>query len=203
MSDLDPAVAVVEFGSIAAGIAAGDAVVKAAPVGSLYAGTVHPGRYLVLISGDTASVEEGLEAAFAAAGTAVVDQLFLPDIHPAVAAGVAADAPAASFAGEALGIIETDSVAGVVRAADAALKAAAVELGALRLADGLGGKGYALFHGPVAEVEAAVDAAIDRAGTALVHGRVIAQLHAEMADNLTRELRFLGRVARRSDERSR
>ena len=33
-------------------------MVKASPIGSIYAGTVHPGKYLVLVSGDTASVDE-------------------------------------------------------------------------------------------------------------------------------------------------
>ena len=59
---LDPAVGLLEFASIAAGIVAGDAMVKASPVGSIYAGTVHPGKYLVLVSGDTASVETALDA---------------------------------------------------------------------------------------------------------------------------------------------
>ena len=55
-----PAVALMEFSSVAAGIVAGDAIVKASPVGSIYAGTVQPGKYLVLVGGDTASVEEAL-----------------------------------------------------------------------------------------------------------------------------------------------
>jgi microcompartment protein CcmL/EutN len=48
----DPAVALVEFDSISAGIVAGDAMVKSSPIGTIYAGTVHPGKYLVLVSGD-------------------------------------------------------------------------------------------------------------------------------------------------------
>jgi microcompartment protein CcmL/EutN len=66
----------------------------------------------------------------------------------------------------------------------------------MRLADGLGGKGYVLFSGVVAEVEAAVESAVARTEPhgALVRSDVIAQLHEEMADNLGAELRFLRRV---------
>ena len=48
--------------SIAIGVRAGDAMVKRAPVEVTYAGTVHPGKYLVLVGGDVASVEESYAA---------------------------------------------------------------------------------------------------------------------------------------------
>jgi microcompartment protein CcmL/EutN len=66
----------------------------------------------------------------------------------------------------------------------------------VRLADGLGGKGYILFSGAVSEVEAAVEIAVARIdpGGQLVDRLVIAQLHSEMVDNLAVHPRFLRRV---------
>jgi microcompartment protein CcmL/EutN len=197
----DPAVALIEFSSIAAGIEAGDAMVKASPVGSIYAGTVHPGKYLVLVSGDTATVEVALGTGIETGGTAVIATVFLPDIHPAVTGAIAGAGPAAWLDGESLGIVETTNVAVVIEAADAAVKAAAVEISAIRLADGLGGKGYALFTGVVGDVEAALEAAVDRCTGALLESRLIPQLHSEMAENLARELQFLNRVSMRPAER--
>ena len=49
MSELESAIALFEFESISAGIVAGDVMVKTAPLGAIYAGTVHPGKYLVLV----------------------------------------------------------------------------------------------------------------------------------------------------------
>ena len=46
---IEPALGLLEFDSIAAGIAAGDAMAKRAPIEVIRAGTVHPGRYLVLV----------------------------------------------------------------------------------------------------------------------------------------------------------
>jgi microcompartment protein CcmL/EutN len=86
-------------------------------------------------------------------------------------------------------------VAAILEAADAGLKAAHVQLLELRIADDLGGKGYLLFDGPVAEVEAAMEV-----GTALIATapglvwRIIAQLHADMAENLAADARFLVRL---------
>ena len=200
---MDPAIAMIEFSSIAIGIIAGDAMIKASPLGSIYADTVHPGKYLVLVSGDTASVDEAFTVGMDTGGGAVLDSIFLPDIHPAVTGAIATDYDAAWLDGDALGIVETGHVATVIQAADAGVKAAFVEVSAVRMADGLGGKGYVLFSGDVAEVEAAVEAAEQwstQSGHVLqVH--VIAQLHDEMAFNLKSDLRFRSRLALRPVER--
>lgn len=171
-------------------------MVKASPIGSIHAGTVHPGKYLVLARGDTASVEIALATGREAGGGHVNDWVFLPDIHPEVAEAVAADVNRAALGHEALGIVETTTVAAVIDCADAGVKAADVVVSSVQLADGLGGKGYVLFSGVVAEVEAAVEAAISRAGPhgTLIRSDVIAQLHEEMAENLGAELRFMKRV---------
>jgi len=50
---MEPAVGLLEFSSIARGIEAGDAMVKSAPLEVIRAGTVHPGKYLVLVGGLT------------------------------------------------------------------------------------------------------------------------------------------------------
>jgi microcompartment protein CcmL/EutN len=212
MSDLttnapgtDPAVALIEFASIAVGITSGDAMVKASPLGSIYAGTVHPGKYLVLVSGDTASVDEALGVGLEAGGSSVLDSVFLPDIHPAVTGAISGGEEAAWLSGESLGIVETDRIATVLQAADAGVKAAYVELSAVRMADGLGGKGYVLFSGAVADVEAAVEAAEQwsEASGHLLEARIIPQLAQEMAFNLRSDLRFRHRIVLRAIERGR
>ena len=71
---------------------------------------------------------------------------------------------------------------------------ALVTLRDIFLADGLGGKGYLLFGGPLVEVEAAVDYGTARARGAVVGSRVIAQLHGEMDENLVADGRFAARV---------
>ncbi|HEX6302196.1 MAG TPA: BMC domain-containing protein [Acidimicrobiia bacterium] len=192
----DPAIALLEFDSISAGIVAGDAMVKTSPISSIHAGTVHPGNYLILASGDTASVEIALSAGRDVGGDHVSDWVFLPDIHPSVADAIVGNRDLASLTEEALGIVEASTVAAVIDAADAGAKAADVTVSAVRLADGLGGKGYVLFSGEVAEVEAAIEAAVTQSGPhgTLVRADVIAQLHEEMAHNLGSDLRFMTRV---------
>jgi microcompartment protein CcmL/EutN len=206
---LQPAIALLELASIAVGIEAGDAMVKRAPVEVLLAGTVQPGKYLVLVAGAVADVEEALAAGREVGACCLVDTVFLPHVHDQVVAALRG-ARRSGF-GEALGVVETQTVAGTIEAADAGVKGAAVELLELRLADGLGGKGYLLFDGPVADVEAAVAIAVERigdpvAGTGAVPGsrapiaRVIPQLHEGMRAELQAAPRFSARLGRSTGE---
>ena len=135
----NPALALIEFDSIAAGILAGDAMVKTAPIARIVGGTVHPGNYLVMIAGDVGSVQESLAVGLAIGSGSVIDHVYLTGVHPDVPASISsARRPELR---EALGIVETSSVSSAIHAADAALKSAQVTLLELRLADGLGGKG--------------------------------------------------------------
>jgi len=191
---MQPAVCLLELSSVARGIEAGDAMVKRAPLQVLRAGSVHPGKYLVLAGGLTADVEEAMQAGLAAAGNALVDVVYLPDVHPDVVASLAGTRR--EDGGEALGVIETSSVAATIDAADAGVKGARVTIRDLRLADDLGGKGYVLFGGEVAEVEVAVGLGVARtagSGQEVTHA-VISQLHAEMRDNLDVDPTFRRRV---------
>jgi len=191
----DPAIGLLEFDSVAAGIVAGDAMVKSSPVSSLYAGTVHPGRYLILVGGDTAAVEVALQSG---ATDTVLDYLFLADVHPAVIDAITTPDRAAPMADDALGIVETSTAASAIVAADAGVKAAGVSLLALRLSDDLGGKGYCLFAGTIADVEAAVEralASIESRGR-LVGTAIIPRLHPDMWNNLGAELRFNHHIRR-------
>ena len=51
------ALALLEFDSIASGVLASDLMVKRAPIALLRCGTIHPGRFLVLVGGSVASTE--------------------------------------------------------------------------------------------------------------------------------------------------
>jgi microcompartment protein CcmL/EutN len=192
---VNPAIGLLEFGSVAAGIRAGDSMVKRGRVAELMAGTVHPGNYLVLVTGEVADVEEAMAAGRASSPASLLDEVLLTDVHPAVIEAVrGARVPGT---GEALGVIETRTVAATIEASDAAVKGASVFLMELHLADGLGGKGYALFCGSVSDVEAAIAVgAASVAAESLVATLVIPQLHSEMGNNLLAGRYFGDRLGR-------
>ena len=156
MSDSYTAVGMVEFNSIAAGIDAADQMVKTAQVDPLFFKTICPGKFVAAVTGDVAAVSASVNAGRETHADALVDWFIIPHIHRDVI-GALAGATTISERG-ALGIIETFSAASIVVASDAAVKAADVQLLDVRVALGLGGKGYALMTGDVAAVNAAVEA---------------------------------------------
>jgi microcompartment protein CcmL/EutN len=185
----EPALALIDFSSIAVGIESADAMVKRAQLEVIRAGTVQPGRYLVLIGGTVAEVQESLAAGRQMGGESVLDHVFLPHVHPDVVSAIGGTRT--PDARDAVGVVETTTVAAAIRAADAGVKGAEVRLVEIRMADGLGGKGIVLYSGLVADVEAAVEIA---AGAVLpgllVRQVVVPQLHAEMWENLASNSRF-------------
>ncbi|NOR82554.1 MAG: BMC domain-containing protein [Ardenticatenales bacterium] len=188
---IEPALALIEFSSIAAGIQAADAMVKRAPIDVIKTGTVQPGKYLVLIGGQVADVEESLATGREVGGAAAVDFVYLPQVHPSVVEAIGrgrAPQPAV----DALGVIETTTVAAAIHAADAGVKGAEVQILEVRLADGLGGKGIVLYTGLVGDVEAAIEIGVGvlRQPDLLVRQVVIPQLHPEMWENIDLATRF-------------
>jgi microcompartment protein CcmL/EutN len=193
---MEPALALIEFDSIAIGIQAGDAMVKKAPIATIRAGTVQAGKYLVLITGEVAEVGESLQAGVEWGAESVIDTVFLPHVHPAVIEAIGGDRVEGK--GSALGVVETSDVSATIQAADAGVKGAEVSLREIRLADGLGGKAFCLFQGEVQDVEAAVEIGVDSLPETqmLVSQVIIPQLHPEMGENLGVSSYFGERVGR-------
>lgn len=187
MLDTRMAIGIVEVNSIALGIKAADAMLKMAAVELLDARPISPGKYLALVGGDVASVAASVEAGAREAGDALLGQLLIAHLHAQVMPAMKG-IPGTDVI-RALGVVETATVAAVIRAADAAAKTAVVDLLELRMARGLGGKGYVTFTGDVGSVQAGVEAAAAAANRdgALVATAVIPAPHADLKPKLHKE----------------
>ena len=172
----------VEFSGITRGIVASDSMIKRAQVEILESGPIDPGKYLTAVTGDLACVEESVAAAIETAGAAVVYSLVLPNVHEAVPSILRGDRP--PLERDAIAIVETMSAAGIVHAADAACKAADITLVTLHLALHIGGKGFMVVLGDVADVEAACEAGCRAAGQTLLDSSVVARPHEDFFSNL-------------------
>ncbi len=149
-------IGLIELTSIAAGFQTADAMLKASNVALLLARSICSGKYMVMVRGDVAAVEAAVSAGIAAARFSVIDSFVIPNLHEAVFPAIAGASKVEDL--EALGIVESFSVASLIEGADAAVKAANVRLIEIRLAMALGGKAFATLTGNVAAVSAAVDA---------------------------------------------
>ena len=69
---------VLEFNSIAIGIKALDGMVKASPISVIDAKTICPGKFVVIFSGEVASVDASLTVGKEIGEGYIVDELFIP-----------------------------------------------------------------------------------------------------------------------------
>ncbi|MFH2069605.1 MAG: BMC domain-containing protein [Elusimicrobiota bacterium] len=153
---MQPAIGLIETNSIAKGIEASDAMCKVSGVELVDAYAICPGKYLVLITGMLADVQSSIDKGDEIAGHSLIDKFIIPNVHEQVVPAILGTNDIKMF--ESVGIIETFTVASCVRAADAAAKAAKIELIEIRLAKGLGGKSFVtLCSDDVGAVRSAVN----------------------------------------------
>lgn len=149
------AIAAIETSSIAQGMVTADAMVKQAEVQVLEASVLSPGRYWIVVGGDVADVRAAHRRGVEVAADALLDQLFIPQLHAGVLPALSGVVPASEH--DAVGVLETLTAASAIVAADVAAKAANIVLRDLRLANGIGGKGVVVLSGSLPDVQAAVE----------------------------------------------
>jgi len=149
-------VGLIELSSIAAGFEVCDAMLKTADVDLILARTICSGKYMVLVRGDVAAVRSSVDAGTRAGDFSVIDTFVIPNLDESIFPAISGTTKIEAL--EALGIIESFSVASLIEGADAAVKAANVKLIEIRLAMALGGKAFVSLTGSVAAVRSAVEA---------------------------------------------
>lgn len=156
---LKHAIGMVEFISIAKGIEATDAMLKAAPIDVVESHPCCSGKFYTIVTGDVDAVQTAVKEGESFGEHFVVDSFVIPNVHPSVYPALRCAVEVQRL--QAMGIIETFCAASCIKAADAAAKAAEVLLIELRLCMGLGGKAYVTMTGDVSAVEAAVAAGVE------------------------------------------
>jgi len=165
-------------------------MIKRAPLELFRAGSVQPGKYIILIGGSVAAVTESHDEALRRGAGGIASEVLLPVVHEQVFESVAGVRRENS--GDALGIIEMASIPHTVRSADKAVKAADVTIVEIRLGDGLGGKGITHLTGELADVEAAVDAGVQSAGACGADSQwsIIPAQHGDLRIRINQTTRF-------------
>jgi microcompartment protein CcmL/EutN len=148
-----------ECDTTATGLAAADMVLKTADCPLFKGTTVCPGKYLLVFGGQIAAVREAYSQVEKTFAGHLYDGFVLGNAAPGLLQALANGSVPEKSPGHALGILETFSASAAVYGADAALKAANIQVMEIRLAQGMAGKGMVYLCGPVAAVQAALAAA--------------------------------------------
>jgi microcompartment protein CcmL/EutN len=186
--DVSPggAIGVLELCSVARGMEVADAVLKESRVELLFATPVQPGKYVMLFTGSVQDVKSSTARGAQLAGQDLVDQLVIPQVHEQIVPMLRRKGGKINGALDAIGVVETTTVASSIVSADAALKTSTVDLIDFRIANGLGGKSFFVITGEVSDVRSSI-----MAGARLAQERgllarevVIPKPHAELVRHL-------------------
>ena len=182
--------ALLEFESVASGVLASDLMVKRSPIALLRCGTIHPGRFLILVGGSVASTQEAYEAGIqlGEAGHPLIRSVFLGDVHPYLHDAVLG--LRRELTGDALVVVETHSSPALLAAVDAAVKSTSVGLSEVRLGDDLGGHALALMSGELHDAETALEICVERTGDQLLARTLLPRLDSELRSLLDQGTRF-------------
>ena len=164
LQEIPETLGAVELTSIARGYLVADAMVKRAPLRVLDARAYCPGKFLIVVSGDVASVEEAVTLAAETAGPSLFGSILIPNLSPQVVGAINREIvlPDNPDAVETVGVVEAFSAVALIDGADAAVKAAEVTLQSVNLLEGLGGKAFMILAGLLTDVQTAVEAARSR-----------------------------------------
>lgn len=174
----------VEVKSIPVGIQTADEMLKAGNIEIVLATPICPGKYVIIVSGQVGPVKAAMAKAEMVAGIYLIENYHIDNINEKVLPAISGVTEVGDV--KALGTIETISALTSVIAADIAVKAAKVEIVDIRIARGLGGKGFLIVTGEVSSVKSAIQACLNRMGEegVITSTSVIASPHKDLIPNI-------------------
>ncbi|WP_374019604.1 BMC domain-containing protein [Paenibacillus thiaminolyticus] len=148
---MSSAIGVVELRSISKGYETADRMLKTSPVDVHHLKPICPGKFLIIMSGDTADVQAAMDSAKAEAGEFRISDFMLHGVHPGLVDGL--KKRYSSQPVDAVGIVETSTVSSGIYAFNEALKQCDIYVKRMNLGMAIGGKFLAVFTGSVSDVE--------------------------------------------------
>lgn len=174
----------IEMRSIATGIKTADEMLKSADVELIMSSPICPGKYVILVAGNVGSVKNAIETGIRVADVFLVESHIINNLDDKVIPALSATTEIKEM--KSIGVIETISALTSVKAGDIAVKASSVELIEIRIARGLGGKGFVVLTGELSSVKSAVQTCLSelRDGGEIVSTSVIPSPHPSLIAKL-------------------
>ncbi|MBK5252965.1 MAG: BMC domain-containing protein [Peptostreptococcaceae bacterium] len=159
---MDRSIGLIELKSIPTGVETADVMLKAANVDLIMARPTCPGKYVIIITGNVGAVKNSMSSGISTAGYSLVNTHIINNVDQSLPAAIMGTTDVDKIS--AIGAVETISAITSVIAGDIAAKASNVKLIEIRIANGLGGKGFLIFTGEVSAVKSAMKSIIAKLG---------------------------------------
>ncbi|SKC91918.1 BMC domain-containing protein [Maledivibacter halophilus] len=145
----------IEVSSIPKGIAILDNIIKKVEVDVLKARSICPGKYMILVGGNTSCIRMAVDAANKLGQRFIIKSNVINNLNSQVLSAIKGNIKPQNI--NALGIIETKNAISSILIADMVWDASEVEIIKIKLGNGVGGKGILAFTGDIASVKNAME----------------------------------------------
>ncbi|MCF0246987.1 MAG: BMC domain-containing protein [Synergistes sp.] len=152
-------IGLLEVKSTPIGMLATDEMLKAANVKALISSPICPGKYIIAVFGNVGAVKSSMETGVKIADSFLVSHYIINNVHSSIPAAITGTTEIEKVI--SVGVIETISSLSAVMAGDIAAKASNVKLIEIRIARGLGGKGFLVFTGELSAVKSAMNSCVN------------------------------------------
>ncbi|MCD7877576.1 MAG: BMC domain-containing protein [Cloacibacillus porcorum] len=177
-------IGLLEVKSIPIGMLATDEMLKAADIKALISTPICPGKYMIAVYGNVGAVKSAMETGAQLADSSIVSSYIINNVHESIPAAVTGTSEVDKIL--SVGVIETISALTAVMAGDIAAKASNIRLMEIRIARGLGGKGFLVFTGELSAVKSAMNSCLNQLKESgeITGSCVISSPHPEFVDKL-------------------
>lgn len=146
----------IEFRSIAKGIEVSNEMVKKAYVDILYLKSICPGKFIIIISGDTGEVNTAVDYGISMSEGFIVDSFVINSVHDSIISALKNKYEDISEV-SCIGVMETSKVCAGLKALDKTLKNSDTTIIKLQLSFAIGGKLVYIVCGNLSSVNYGID----------------------------------------------
>ncbi len=177
-------IGLLEVKSIPVGMLTTDEMLKAADVKALISTPICPGKYMIAVYGNVGAVKSSMETGVQLADSSIVSSYIINNVHESIPAAITGTSEVDKIL--SVGVIETISALTAVMAGDIAAKASNIRLMEIRIARGLGGKGFLVFTGELSAVKSAMNSCLNQLKESgeITGSCVISSPHPEFVEKL-------------------
>ncbi len=174
----------IEFRSIAKGIEVSNEMVKKSYVEICYFKSICPGKFLIIVSGNEAEVNDAISFGMEHGGKFTVDSFVIHNIHPQIIQALKHKYEKSENI-NAIGIMETNKVCAGLKALDHALKSSSISIVKLQVAFGIGGKCVYIVAGELSSLNYGFEEIKSKIGEKeIVYDAIIPSVDEHLLKNL-------------------
>lgn len=153
---MNKSIGAIEFRSIAKGIEVSNEMIKKSSVEVLYLKSICPGKFLIIIAGETSYINESIDYGLTKGSSYIVDSFVINAVSLDIINGLKNKYKKLESI-TSIGVVETNKVCAGLKALDKTLKSSDVSLVKLQLSFAIGGKLVYIVSGNLSDLECGID----------------------------------------------